>query len=70
MRAFLTDGITPFTEKESAEPARLFNEVGRHRRLLVDAMIAATAIPCDAKLATANRADFEPFVQFGLQLFN
>ena len=70
IRSFLTDGIAPFTEKESAEAARLFNEVGRHRRLRVDAMIAATAILCDAKLATANRADFEPFVQFGLQLFN
>ena len=50
------------------EAARLYNQVGRVRRLRVDTMIAAAAILADARLATRNRADFEAFQPLGLRL--
>ena len=67
MRAFLTT-IVPFGEAEAMEAARLFNAVDRKRSLSVDSMIAGTASAVKARLATLNRADFEPFVPHGLQL--
>jgi len=67
IRAFLTQ-IIPFDEKQATAAAGLFNKAGRKRRLRVDAMIAGTAIAAGAKLATNNRADFAPFVPFGLKM--
>ena len=67
MRAFLTT-IVPFGEAEAMEAARLFNAIDRKRSLRVDSMIAGTASAAKARLATLNRADFEPFVPHGLQL--
>jgi len=67
MRAFLTT-IVPFGEAEAREAARLYNAIDRKRSLRVDSMIAGTASAAKARLATLNRADFEPFVAHGLQL--
>jgi len=67
MRAFLRE-IIVFDEAQAREAARLFNAVGRKRSLRVDSMIAGTATLAGARLATANRADFAPFVARGLQL--
>lgn len=56
-------------DREIAEFASLlFNDTGRRSRSLPDCIIAATAILYSAKLATLNRADFEPFVAHGLKL--
>jgi len=68
MRAFLTHGIIAFGETQAATAARIFNAVGRPRRLRVDAMIAATAMVAGGKLATLHAADFGPFVPHGLEL--
>lgn len=66
-RAFLSE-IVSFDERHAEEAARLFNSTGRKRPLRIDATIAAAAIVTKARLATDNRADFEPFVLYGLQL--
>lgn len=66
--SFFTEGIIPFDNAHALEAARLFNAAKRARRLRVDAMIAATAILQQARLATANHKDFSVFVPFGLQL--
>jgi len=58
----------PFLAADAALAARLFNLTGRRSRSLADCMIAAVAIRCGAKLATANTADFQPFLQHGLVL--
>lgn len=68
IRAFLSGGISPFEDVQAAEAARLFNDIGRIRRLRVDTMIAATAIVAGARLATSNREDFQVFLPHGLQL--
>ncbi len=67
IRAFLAE-IVPFDEKQAREAARLFNKAGRKRSLRVDDMIAGTAIAANARLATSNRTDFEPFMAHGLRL--
>ena len=67
LRAFLHE-IVVFDEAQAIEAARLFNAVARNRRLRVDAMIAGTATSLNARLATNNRTDFEPFTMHGLQL--
>lgn len=66
--AFLPEGIIPFDNVHALEAARLFNAVKRVRRLRIDAMIAATAILQQAKLATATQKDFQAFIPFGLEL--
>lgn len=68
VRLMLPGGIIPFTESQSREAARLFNAVGRARRFKFDSLIAATAILAGASLATANPADFQPFLPHGLIL--
>jgi predicted nucleic acid-binding protein len=67
MNAFL-HRIVVFDETHAVEAARLFNATNRKRNLRVDAIIAATAITANARLATNNRADFEPFQAHGLKL--
>ena len=57
-----------FTDEMAALSARLFNKTGRHRRMFVDCMIAATAIAEQARIATANLKDFRKFEPFGLNL--
>jgi predicted nucleic acid-binding protein len=68
VRRLLPAGLFPFGEAHAVEAARLFNTAGRARRFKFDSMIAATAILAGASLATANPADFEPFVICGLEL--
>ncbi len=67
MRAFLTE-IVPFGEEQAETAAQLFEAAGRKRALRVDAMIAATAMVAQAKLATNNRNDFRKFADSGLML--
>jgi len=66
--ALLQGGILPLGEVESQTAATGFRDLKKPRRLRVDAMIAGTAIAADARLATNNRADFEPFLPHGLNL--
>jgi predicted nucleic acid-binding protein len=58
----------PFLPQDTIRAAQLFNESGRRSRSLADCMIAAIALRCGAKVATANLADFQPLTQFGLIL--
>jgi predicted nucleic acid-binding protein len=67
VRAFLRE-VVPFDAEQAVEAARLFNAAVRSRRTRVDAMIASAAIVLGASLATDNRADFEVFVEYGLEL--
>ena len=68
IRACLSGGISAFEELQAREAARLFNRIGRIRRLRVDAMIAATAVVAGASLATSNTEDFKVFLPHGLKL--
>jgi predicted nucleic acid-binding protein len=58
----------PLLTQEAAKAALLFNLTGRRSRSLADCIIAAVAIRCAAKLASANIDDFQPFVPHGLVL--
>ena len=68
IRAVLQDRILPFVADTAAEAARLFNAVGRVRRLRVDVMIAASSTMVGALLATENETDFRAFTAEGLRL--
>ena len=68
VRGFLSGGVIGFEEVQAIEAARLFNAVGRTRRLRTDAMIAATAIVAGARLATSDAEDFKAFVTHGLTI--
>jgi predicted nucleic acid-binding protein len=66
-RALLKE-VLPFEVAQAQEAAHLYAATGRRRRLRFDAMIAASAIVRGVPLATANQADFAPFVTHGLNL--
>lgn len=48
----------PFLETDAHKAAVLFNSTGRRSRSLADCQIAAVALRCNARLATANVSDF------------
>ena len=57
-----------FTPDQAALAARLFNESGRRRALLIDCMIGAAALTDGASIATSNEGDFNRFAAAGLKL--
>ena len=64
----IVDGRRDLTFEHTGIAARLFNESGRRRSSLSECLIAAVAIHDDARLATANLADFRRFASAGLKL--
>jgi predicted nucleic acid-binding protein len=66
--AVLRDRVLPFSGDQAQEGVRLWNAIGRLRRLRIDAMIAGVAVVTGAALATSNLDDFEPFRDHGLNL--
>lgn len=58
----------PFLAGDASEAARLFNAAGRRRGTMVDCMIAAVALRCQARFAPLNPADFRPLMSSGLRL--
>jgi|SRR6185436_8303917 len=58
----------PFLAVDAHMAAGLFNATGRRSRSLADCQIAATALRCDASLATSNVSDFAVFQSHGLTL--
>ena len=58
----------PFLASDAYKAAELFNATGRRSRSLADCQIAAVALRCDARMATANASDFAPFQTYGLTL--
>ncbi|MDE2788535.1 MAG: type II toxin-antitoxin system VapC family toxin [Chloroflexota bacterium] len=57
-----------FTTEHAAIAPRLFNATDRRRRMMVDCMIAATAVADGAQMATVNSGDFDRFTERGLRL--
>jgi predicted nucleic acid-binding protein len=66
-RQILT-AIEPLLPEDAEQAARFFNLTGRRSRSFQDCMIAAVAIRCGSRLATANVADFTPLSAYGLRL--
>jgi len=64
----LLAGILAYERVQADLAGELFQKTMAKRKNRLDTMIAATAILAGANLATANQADFEPFVAFGLKL--
>lgn len=62
----LFDAPEPFFASDASKAAELFNATGRRSRSLADCQIAAVAMRCSARLATANVLDFTPFQTHGL----
>jgi predicted nucleic acid-binding protein len=61
-------GPEPFLTSDAHKAAELFNATGRRSRSLADCQIAAVALRCDARLATANASDFILYQTHGLIL--
>ena len=57
-----------FTPDQAAVTARLFNESGRRRGMVIDCMVGAAALADGAPVATANEADFKRFASAGLEI--
>ena len=57
-----------FLASDAYKAAQLFNATGRRSRSLADCQIAAIALRCGARMATANAADFSLFQSHGLTL--
>ena len=66
--AMLAGQVIPVDQTIADLAAELFNRTGRRSRSLSDCLIAATAMTRGARLATLNRADFEPLLRYGLEL--
>lgn len=64
----LGTAVVPIDRLIAERAATLFNLTGRRSRSLPDCLIAATAMTRGARLATLNRADFEPLLRYGLEL--
>jgi predicted nucleic acid-binding protein len=58
----------PFLSSDAHKAAELFNATGRRSRSLADCQIAAVALRCHARMATANELDFTLFQSHGLTL--
>ena len=58
----------PFLASDAQKAAELFNATGRRSRSLADCQIAAVALRCGARMATANASDFARFHAHGLIL--
>jgi predicted nucleic acid-binding protein len=57
-----------FLASDAYKAAELFNVTGRRSRSLADCQIAAVALRCNARIATANLSDFIIFQSHGLTL--
>ena len=57
-----------FTSDHAVTAARLFNESGHRRQMIIDCMIAAVALADGAPVATSNAADFGRFAAAGLKI--
>ena len=57
-----------FTQDQAVIAARLFNESGRRRTMIIDCMIGAAALADGAVIATSNAADFSRFAAAGLKV--
>jgi predicted nucleic acid-binding protein len=64
----LFSAVEPLLAADAERGAELFNLTGRRARSLADCLIAAVAMRCGARMATGNRADFQPMTEHGLQL--
>ncbi|MDB6006756.1 MAG: hypothetical protein JWR15_3743 [Prosthecobacter sp.] len=66
-RQMLPD-VENLTRADAEVSASLFNRTGRRSKTYADCCIAATAIRCQAQLATSNQGDFAPMIPLGLVL--
>lgn len=57
-----------FTPDQAEVAARLFNESGRRRPMMVDCMIGAAALADGARIATSNSAHFRRLAAAGLKM--
>lgn len=64
--ALLAGRFEPVTARAAEIAGQIFNATGRVRGTRTDELIAACTINVGAEFATLNRADFAPFVEFGL----
>ena len=60
--------LQDFTPDQAESAARLFNESGRRRPMMVDCMIGAAALADGAAVATSNATHFRRFAAAGLKL--
>jgi predicted nucleic acid-binding protein len=65
----LSGGIVPYERAHADLAGELFRMTRSKRKNRLDSMIAATAMLAGAELATVNKSDFDPFVSFGLKLY-
>ena len=57
----------PFTSAEAAAYARIIAAIGFSRRMVIDRMIAATAVINGLTLITANRRDFRDIPDLSIE---